>query len=357
VSIANDARVKFDHVIGLGRVHLKGTDLSSWVSSEVRRLDVSAFISEDMIEGVKHNLSRATGKPLSSTFLENGRLSAKGVQQATRVANSITALHFLYYKGLLKSMDGLLAAPALPIRTRGDAKARKKGDKRGSFFMNRIVPLHLTGYNNDGVRMAAANRNAYLEGRWTTLSAKTVAIKKLLGKDSQVFWRHNGELSKVYHRHMLDQLARLSPKSFVGKVTTQLNAVEANNDIRYRSRETKGRYYRKASIRMEVGVPTWNTVMDEIVTVPLATGKQPRIGNLFRVAPVRLQALQARKAKAGGRRPGDANFYDLRVTERTSGEKGIRKVLSPEFRRPWLRQLSTEAYRNLYQALRKLSIR
>lgn len=369
MSVPEKQTIKLDYVSSQGPIHLKGSDLSTWVTSEVRKIHASAYIPEEMVRGLQNKLSRDGTRFLNSTvtpeYLAGGRIGRDrstvpgptATAKLEAVAMSIAAIHYQYYRGLYRAMDQLLAEPGVPMQVRGQSKARASGDKRGSFFMNRAVPLSLTRFKEGNVSVPGGKRTLNVSSRWTTLSARTVAIKKLMGKESQVFWRHSGALSKVFHRHMLDQLQRVTHKSFIGNVTTQMDERDVADNIRRRSKEVKGKYYRRATVRMEVGIPNSGTVMDRIITEPLATGQQPRIGGLFRLNQTQFDLPELRRRKAGGRREGDANFYKIRQVSPGDGEKGIRKVLSPEFRRPWLRQLAAGANYSLNKDIRSLSFK
>lgn len=306
-----------------------------------KEIGLGVGIPEDLIENldyIRRDKVRAKRRPISTALEANERLRAAdlAVQRMDGIARQVVSLHYDYYRGLLIGMDNLLKAPGMKMRQSGP--------------MSRRVNLDVG---------AGRIRSVDLNVNWKPLSRLTLALKQY-GGGSRTFWRHSGHLSRVYHRHMQDQLLRATPDVFVGRRTSkqeELNRFSSKGfsaiDIHASNPTQIGNYvkkrYRKVSFRMEVGLPLWDTIMDNIVTYPMALGTNPRL-DLFIPTADQYSAAY----RAFGRGKLRKRFSSPLAREGNATETGIAAIASPEARRPWLRQLARKTGVELGRTVREM---
>lgn len=305
-----------------------------------KELGAKVYLPEDLLQGL------GIGSRKGSTVItDRTRFSPAAIEQLNKVANAVPTLHYLYYQGLLRAMDDLLKSPGIPMV--GDMDV-------DHIRIKRPVALRTPGF---GSQFKAATRTLQLQGRWKTLRPFTIKEKKefsRLGYQSRQFWRHTGTLSSIYHRHMLRQLRSITLSSFIGQSQTYTKDSvlldTGGSDLFKRARTSqKGKYARVVGIQFQVGIPVWDDVMDAIITKPLGDGKVPDITALARAnrEPAFLGRAKALKLSQKETEKG------LRKIQKEN-DTTIKRALNPEYYRPWLRQLSSEAHNSLFADIKKL---
>lgn len=293
-----------------------------------RQVSLSVGIPQRLIDNLLFETNQVRGglsKTRAETFYAaakdpekrmDTRLSASAVEKLSHVVVSVAALHDAYYRGLLRSIDGLLASPGIPMTRSG--------------VISRAVAMRVRNYRKDvGVNR---NRNITLALDWAALKPFTKKAKRGLGPQAQVYWKHTGRLYATYHRHMLDQLSKLTLGSFTAQ--TDLSA-ERIQIAQYVSHRIKGEHYRRVTYTARFGIPYWDTVMDQVVTTPLITGQVPKLAHLIQ-------------------EKGTGRFLQGTSVQGRLGGGEIYRIISPESRRPWLRQLSAKTHAELFKDIRAL---
>ncbi len=322
------------------------------------------LVPHDLINGVVEHLNH-TGNVHGGQLGPSPTLTGHAVRQIADQVRIVPRIHMSYYMALLNAMQDVLNSPGVAAKSVGSVPnsqpRRGRPDKRlrNQIAASRAVTLHLKNagsyrLNNKTVTLVPGNKNQ----TWMPLRRSTVRLKRDMPQESRVFWRHTGRLSRVFNNARRSQLSGLTAEDFIA--VNQGQPIFTDSE---RKRLSKGKFAAEVKLQFKVGIPRWKNksenYMDTIVTDTFAGDAPGPLGGFFRTNDLHrdssfrtaIERLEALRAKSPNKRI-EGNFYKLYNVN--SKENGLRRILAPEFRRPWLRRLSSTANKAMKAELRNL---
>lgn len=310
---------------------------------------------------------------ISSEFFKDKSVTGLGKSQLFKKASHIIQVNRNMYLSYLSGLGAVLNNPNLPMDGSGQFNIMAKMD--------------------NGLK----NYEASTQTNWKPLSPKTIKKKQETGA-ALTYWKHTGRLSRDYQRNLKTHLSSIHDSDFYD--AKKLERTISNFKTQPNARRTPVTY------RLDLAIPTWRgphkDVMDDLVSIPFLYGKINKISHHFKTNQKNLDEfhnkLEPSIMQGTEDRPRDARYeanpeikqrhkenrldhsgtrgrslnthtpehhafdkafdeknkpnitmHDVRnafynINRVGSGyDRGVRRFLNPEFRRPFVGRLSSAA--------------